>query len=130
MATRSYRAGAFLEAAGRIGVPVTVGSERGQALAWANPDGHLTLDFGAVGRSVGGIEAFAKRRPLAAVLAADDDGVELAAEAARALGLAHHPPAAVAATRDKLRMRERFAAAGLPSPRFERVPAAEDLRAL
>ena len=130
MTTRSYRAGAFLEAAGRLGVPVTVASERGQALAWANPDGHLTLDFGAVRPSVEAIEAFAKRRPLGAVLSADDDGVELAAEAARSLGLPQHTPEAVAATRNKLRMRERFAAAGLPTPRFEGVTSGEDVAAL
>ena len=47
MTTTTYRAQAFLEAAKRLDIPVTVGSERAQALAAVNPAGHLTLDFSA-----------------------------------------------------------------------------------
>ena len=130
MSTTTYRAGAFLDAARRIGIPVTVGSERAQALEWANPVGHLTLDITDARRSLPAIEDFARGCPVGAVLAADDDGAELAARAAHVLGLAHHPVTAVAATRDKHRMRERFAAAGLPTPRFERVSTADDTGAI
>src|SRR5439155_3193658 len=61
---------------------------------------------------------FSKAKPLAAVVAVDDAGTLLAASAAAALGIAHNPLDAVEAARDKARMRERFLAAGLPTPRF------------
>ncbi len=126
--TASYRAGAFLEAAGRLGVQVVVGSERPLALAAANPQGSLTLDPAAVGPAVRAVVEFAARHPIGAVVAADDDGVILAAAAAAALGLRHASVSAVAAARDKHRMREILAAAGIASPRFERVPIAGDPR--
>jgi len=126
MTVTSYRAGAFLDAARSLGVPVVVGSDREQALAPLHPDGHLTLDFADEPRAVSDIAAFAKARPLDAVIAADDDGVILAARAAEVLGLAHAPVAAVRAARSKLASRKTFARAGLPTPRFEAVPVMAD----
>ena len=126
MTTATYRAGAFLEAAARLGVPVVAGTERPQALAGLNPSAHLTLDFLALADSTRAIVSFAERRLLGAVIAADDEGVELAAMAASALGLTHNPVAAVATARSKRRTREAVSAAGLPSPRFRTVPLDED----
>ncbi len=123
MTTTSYRAAAFLRAAERLGVPVIVGSERAQVLAPETPEGHLTLEFRDPEGSARSIVERASRQPVGAVLAADDDGVELAALAAEALGLTHSPPAAVRAARDKHRMREVLRSAGLPGPRFARLPA-------
>jgi biotin carboxylase len=114
----SYRAGAFLDAARELGVSVTVASDRAQALAAMNPDGHLVLDFRDLEHAVRAIERFAGEHPLAAILAADDDGVVIAAEAAGRLGLRHAPRAAVEMARDKLRFRRRLEAAGVPSPAF------------
>ena len=126
MAATSYKAGAFLEAARRLGVAVTVGSDRPQALADMNPAGHLTLDFAAAEHAVREIEAFARRNPVHAVVAADDDGVGLAALAAEALGLAHHPPDAVQAAGNKRLTRERLRGAGLPTPWFECFALTDD----
>ena len=126
MTTATYRAGAFLEAAARVGVPVVVGTERAQVLAGLNPSAHLTLDFLALADSTRAIASFAERCPLGAVIAADDEGAVLAAMAASAVGLAHHPVAAVARARSKRRTREALAAAGLPSPRFQAVSLDED----
>jgi biotin carboxylase len=116
--TASYRAGAFIEAARRIGVAVTIGAEREQALAVANPAGHLTLDFLAPENTVRKIVDFNKEYPINAVIAADDDGVVIAAMAAKALGLPHDPVEAVIAARNKFLMREVLAKAGIPSPSF------------
>ncbi len=121
--TRSYRAGAFVDAARALGVPLTVASERPQALALVNPDAHLVLAAGDPARAADAIVAFAATHRLAAVIAADDDGVAIAGRAAATLGLPHHPPGAVRAARDKFRMREVLAAAGVPGPRFARVTA-------
>jgi biotin carboxylase len=120
MTTTTYRAQAFLEAARRLDVPVTVGSERPQALAAVNPAGHLALDFSAPEQAAHTISEFAKVYPISGVVAADDDGVILAAMASAALGLPHNPVAAVEAARDKSRMRQLLADAGIRSPHFWR----------
>ncbi|HLH25506.1 MAG TPA: ATP-grasp domain-containing protein [Chloroflexota bacterium] len=126
MATRTYRATAFLQAARRLGVAVVVGSERRQALARHAPGTTLALDLRHPDRAARQIAAFAAARPLAAVVGVDDDTTLVAAVAAEALGLPHNPVAAVRASRDKYVARQRFAAAGLPSPRFARVPLDAD----
>ena len=124
--TRTYRARDFMEAAYRLGVEVVVGSERQQAFAPLFPGGHLRLDFLRPGQAVRAIAAFSRSYPLDAVVAVDDEGTLLAATAAKALGLPHNPVAAVAATRDKYRLRRKMAATGLLSPRFERLSVADD----
>jgi len=129
MSTRTYRAHAFLEAAERLGVQVVVGSDQAQVLAAANPRGNLTLDFLDTGAASRKIVEFAGRSPIQAVIAADDDGVVLAATAAAALGLRHNPVEAVAAARDKHRMRQILAASGVPSPRFWCLSIDEDAQA-
>jgi biotin carboxylase/GNAT superfamily N-acetyltransferase len=53
-------------------------------------------------------------RPVAGVVAYDDQAVPVAARIAAALGLRGHPVAAADAARDKALMKERFRAAGLP----------------
>ena len=69
------------------------------------------------------------RHPLDAVVAVDDQGVVVAALAATRLGLAHNPPAAVAATRDKAAMRTALAAAGtVRQPAFLIVPGGPGAR--
>jgi biotin carboxylase len=130
MTTTTYRASAFLEAARSLGVPVVVGTDQPQALASLHPAGHLTLDFSDPARAAREIAAFAQQHALDAVLAADDEGAVLAAQAAEALGLAHAPVAAVRAARSKLASREAFARGGLPTPRFERFAIADDTEAV
>src|SRR5207302_5127251 len=116
--SRTYRTHDFMEAAGRLGIEVVVGSEHRPALAGLMQDRHLRLDFHDVGRSTARIVEYCGARPLAAVVAVDDSGTLLAASAADALGLPHTPVDAVRAARDKARMRERFLAAGLATPGF------------
>ena len=130
MTTTSYRAHAFLEAAGRLGIPVVVGSERAQALAVVNPAGHLTLDFKAPEVASRTIVEFANAYPIGGVVAADDDGVMLAAMASAALGLPHNPVEGVAAARNKYRMRQILAETGLRSPRFWSFPIDQDPTAM
>ena len=54
----------------------------------------------------------------AAVVAADDSGVVIAARAAELLGLPHNPVAAAAATRDKLLMRDALRSGGVSQPEY------------
>jgi biotin carboxylase len=116
--TRTYRTHDFMAAAARLDVEVVVGSEHRPALAGLMEGRHLRLDFDEVAGSTARIVAFAQTYPLAAIVAVDDAGTLLAAAAAEALGLPHNPVEAVDAARDKARMRERFADAGLLTPRF------------
>jgi formate-dependent phosphoribosylglycinamide formyltransferase (GAR transformylase) len=130
MTTTTYRAQAFLDAARRLNVPVTVGSERSQALAAVNPSGHLMLNFSAPEEATHTIVQFAKAYPIGGVAAADDDGVILAAMASSALGLTHNPVEAVAAARNKYRMRQILSDVGIPCPRFWRFCIDDDPAAM
>ena len=121
MTTITYRARAFLEAATRLSVPVVVGTDERQVLEAANPGGNLTLNFVEPERATHAIVEFARQYPIRAVVAADDDGVILAAMASQALGLSSNSVEAARAARNKSRLREVLAEAGLPSPPFHRV---------
>ena len=121
----SYRAQAFVAAARRMDVEITVGSNHSSTLADLAPDATITLGAGDVGRAVATIRRFAEEYPLAAVVAAEDDFAPVAAEASRALGLRCHGPEAVRYARNKALMRERLAVAGERSPWFH-VESIED----
>jgi biotin carboxylase len=122
----TYRTSDFVEAAGRLGVAVVIGTDRRPALAELMPERPLVLDFRRVEGSVERIVADAAERPYAAIVPVDDTGTLVAAGAAARLGLPHNPPEAVAASRDKARSRDAFAAAGLPTPRHRVFDAAAD----
>jgi biotin carboxylase len=124
--SRTYRTHDFMEAAGRLGVDVVVGSEHRPALAGLMQDRHLRLDFHHIERSTARIVEYARQHSLSAVVAVDDSGTVLAASAAQALDLPHNPVAAVDAARDKARMRERFKAADLPTPGFKVLSLDQD----
>ncbi|GIX46672.1 MAG: phosphoribosylglycinamide synthetase [Candidatus Tectimicrobiota bacterium] len=126
MTTRTYKSHDFLEAARRLGAEVVVGTEREQALAALTPGTTLALDFLQPQAATAAIVAFARQFPLTAVVGVDDDTVPLAAMAAAALGLPHNPAEAVLATRNKYQLRQRLAAAGLPTPHFACFPLTAD----
>jgi biotin carboxylase len=86
----------------------------------------LTLDFGRPAAAAEAVARFARARPIAAVVGADDETAPLAAIIADRLELPHDPVDGLLATRDKLRQRERLAAAGLPVPRFSLCRLGED----
>jgi biotin carboxylase len=116
--TATYRAADFVAAARVLGAEVVVASERRQALANSMDDRAVVVPLDDVDAGVAAITALHARAPVDAVVAVDDQGVVVAARAAAELGLVHNPPEAVAATRDKARMRAALAAAGVPQPRF------------
>jgi len=122
----TYRADAFLAAARRLSLDVTVGSNHRQTLASNIPGSTLVLSVAAVDRAVATIVRFASDYSLAAIVAAEDDFAHVAAAASEALGLTHHSPDAVRSVRNKAVMRERMAAAGLPSPWFKIAPLHSD----
>ncbi len=121
----TYRATELLAAARRAGTEVVTASDDPQVFAEGHPERHLELDFDEPSRAAARIVAFSNDWPLDAVLALDDAALESAALANEALGLRHSPPAAVAATRDKARLRTLLDAREIDQPDFE-VLAPED----
>jgi biotin carboxylase len=117
--TRTYRTADFMSAARSLGIEVAIGSEQRSALAGLMRDRMLGVTFEDVERAVAAIARFAASHPLDAIVAVDDTGTVVAAAASAALGLAGNSVDAVRASRDKGRARERFAAAGLLTPRFQ-----------
>lgn len=121
--TRTYRASAFLDAARRMGLEVVVGSNEGSSLGHLMEGRQLVLDLDRPERAAEEAAAFAAERPLDAVLGVDEAAVLAAAAIAERLGLRHSPAAAVAATRDKRRMRALLDASGVAQPAWEAVEA-------
>ena len=115
-----------MEAARRIGVDLTVASERPSTLEAANPAALITLDFGNPPHAAAEAYAFARNHPIAAVVGVDDDTAILAALIAERLTLRGNPVHAAEAARDKHAQRRRLAEAGIPIPRFVRNPLAAD----
>jgi biotin carboxylase len=115
---RTYRAADFLLAAARMGLDLMIGSDGALPLGSrpvlpvnpADPDHSASLITARCG-------------PVAAVVAADTPMLELAAAVSARLGLPHNPAEAVRNAADKARQRQRWAAAGIPQPRFEIIPA-------
>jgi biotin carboxylase len=115
LTARTYRAGPFLEAAQRLDIEVVKGIDMVEPLAeyWHVP---LGIDFRDPEGAVESIVAYAKNRPLGAIVSVDDSGSFIAAEASQALGLPHNSPEAAVAARDKYVMRQLLAQAGVQAP--------------
>ncbi len=116
--TTTYRAEAFVEAAWRLGIALTVVSEEDSAFAAREPERVLTVDFRSLEEVRGLARAFAHHTRVDATFGVDDGTAIAAAAAAEALGLPHNPLSAVQAAGDKYRQRERLSAAGVPVPRY------------
>ena len=120
MPTQTYRASAFLKAAAELGLEVVVGTEQEQVLAHLNPAGYLAVDFHELEGATDKIVAYAQDNPLQAIIAAEDDGVLLAAMASDALALKHNSLLAVRSARNKYQTRKVLSAAGMRTPEFQR----------
>jgi biotin carboxylase len=124
--TTTYRTEDFVEAALRLGVDLVIASEEPSTLAGAFPDHLLAVPFTDPAAAATAMRRYAERRPLHAVVPVDDATVVAGAAIAEALGLRTNPVPAAQATRNKLTMRERLAAAGVRGPDFVSVPLSED----
>ena len=116
--TTTYRATAFVEAARRLELDLTVASDQANVFAAGEPEGLATFDFARPEIAAEQARAFAARHPVRAVVGVDDDTVVVAAGIAAALGLPHNPVEAVRAARDKHRQRVLHAQAGVSVPGF------------
>lgn len=128
--TETYRADAFMSAAAALDVEVVVATEQTPPLATEMEDRLVAVDLERPEASAARIAALAERSPVDAVVGVDDQGVLTAAHAGDLLGLAHNPPDAVAATRDKVAMRSILRSWGVPQPAFGVATPSTDVAAL
>src|SRR2546425_10394010 len=124
--TTTYRTQAFVDAATKLGVDLVCASERPSTLEERAPDNLITVDFADPDGAAETLARFARRRPIDAVVAVDDLTTVVAAAVAARLGLRSNPVAAATAARNKHEMRRRLGAAGVPAPRFRRLPLSAD----
>jgi biotin carboxylase len=127
--TSTYRTEDFMEAAGRLDVDLVVASEKPNVMAGEFPDHLLTLPFDDPAAAARAVSEYARERPIHAVVPVDDGTTLVGAAIAERLGLRCNSTGAVAAARNKLCLRERLAAAGLPGPAFTAFAVTEDARA-
>jgi biotin carboxylase len=122
--TTSYRTDDFLAAARRLGVDVLVASNRCKKLAalWSESEAArpelppVPVDFHHAETAARRVIEASGETPFGGIVAVGEPEVVVASLVGQALGLPAVPPAAAAAARDKLRMREALAKAGVPQP--------------
>ena len=112
----TYRANDFLDAAAALGLELIVGCDEPPVLLGKGASVQIRLDDpDAAAEAIVAIDAVT---PLDAVVAVDDQGTLAAARASARLGLFANDPEAVAAARDKFRMRTLLSKAEVSQPAF------------
>src|SRR2546427_3036743 len=125
--TATYRTTAFVEAARRLGVDVTVASEQPSTFEQAQPERLLTLPFPNPQLAAQEAARFAQQHPIAGVVGVDDDTAVVAAAIAARLQLKGNPVPAALAARDKHLQRAELARHAVPLPQFELHELGDDL---
>ena len=124
-ATTGYQTRAFAEAAERLEYDLALATDRCHVLDDPWGDHAIPLRFEDPEQAA---EALAHETGLHGIVAVGDRPAYLAALAASRLGLRYNSPEAVLASRNKFAARERFRAAGLLVPEFNRVAIADGLQ--
>ena len=124
--SQTYRAKEFLDAATRLGVDVVSASDTVQAMAASSPGRFLVLPLQDPKAAARIVDRFAKKTPIDAIIAVDDESALTAAYAAEQLGIAKNPPSAIEATRDKAKMRRLLSKADISQPGFAIVEASDN----
>ena len=127
--TTGYQIRVFADAARRLGVELTLATDRCHVMEDPWGDRAVAVKFGEGPESAESLAALARQR-FDGVVAVGDKPAMLAAQAAEMFGLPFHPAAAAHICGDKFLSRERFRAAGMRVPSFFRAPFGEDARAL
>ena len=107
-----------MDAAHKLKLDVVVGSKRAAMLEDLGDAAFLPLNMHDLEEAVRSVLEFARTTPIDVVVGVDDHTTVVAAVISAALGLPHNPVTAVAAARNKHRMRELLHEQGLPVPRF------------
>lgn len=121
-ATTGYQTRVFAEAAERLGFHLALATDRCHVLDDPWGDHALALRFED---PEGAARTIAAEIQVDGIVAAGDRPAYIASLAAQLMGIPYNSPDSVAACRSKFLARERFRAAGLPAPQFQRVVLAE-----
>ncbi len=124
--TTGYQIRVFAEAARRLGVDLTLATDRCHILDDPWGDSAIAVKFDRPAESVDVLRSMR----FDAVAAVGDRPALLAAEAAEVFGAPFHPPAAARACSDKFLARSLYQAAGMRVPAFYRALLTEDPHAL
>ncbi|HEX5131429.1 MAG TPA: ATP-grasp domain-containing protein [Candidatus Krumholzibacteria bacterium] len=122
VSTSTYRADAFVRAAKRLPVDLSIASENPSSLSHLDPVSLPAFDFSNPVEAAYHARIFAAAHPVDAVIGVDDASTLAAATIAEALDLPHNAPDAVRAALNKYLGRERMRAAGVPVPDYRLVP--------
>jgi len=125
-ATTGYQIRVFADAARRLGVEVTLATDRCHVMEDPWGDRAIAVKFDRIAESLDALHGLS----VDGVAAVGDLPAMLAAEAARMLGVPFHPPPAARACHDKHLARALYQAAKLRVPRFFKASIQEDPRAL
>lgn len=127
--TTGYQIRVFAEAARRLGVELTLATDRCHVMDDPWGDNAIAVKFGDGEESAESLAPLTHER-FHGVAAVGDKPAVLAAKAAEMLSLPFHPSAAAQACGDKFLARQVFQAAGMRVPSFVRAAFDEDPRAL
>jgi biotin carboxylase len=125
-ATTGYQIRVFADAARRLGVDVTLATDRCHILDDPWGDRAIAVKFDQIEESLKALRGLR----VDGVAAVGDRPAVLAAAAAEMLGVAFHPLAAALTCHDKHLSRQRFQAAGMRVPAFFRAGLTDDPAAL
>ena len=125
-ATTGYQIRVFADAAQRLGMDLTLATDRCPVLDDPWGDRALPVRFDRIAESVDTLRGLR----FDGIAAVGDRPAVLAAEAAAALGIPFHPPAAARACHDKYAARQLYQAAGMLVPWFMRAALDSDPQAL
>ena len=117
-----YQTRAFDAAARKLGVELVFITDRCHQLDDPWNDRAVPVRFEAPEEAAYAVMQAQAGQSVEGVLALGDRPTVAAAYAARGLGIPHNHPASVEACRSKMRLREVFRDAGLPTPWFRSVP--------
>jgi biotin carboxylase len=124
--TSTYRAEAFVRAAKRLPVELSIASEVPSALSHLHPVELPSFDFTDPAAIAAFIATFAADHPIDAVVAVDDQATLAAAMIAESLGIPGHSRDAAYAALNKHRTRVLLEQHHVPSPRYRLVAVDAD----
>ncbi len=121
-ATTGYQTRAFADAAERLGYELVLATDRCHVLDDPWGDRAIALRFED---PPGAADVLAAQTRVDGIVAVGDRPAYIAALAAERMGIRYNSPDSVAASRNKFLARERFRAAGLLVPNYQRIALAE-----
>ncbi|WP_447971038.1 ATP-grasp domain-containing protein [Nitrospira sp. M1] len=124
----SYRGEAFLEAASKVGVSLTIAGDAPPEFLEQSLENFLFLDLHNPSAAISAVMTYAKDSPIDVVLGVNDQTAVLASILSKALGLSANSIDSVQAASNKHTMRRLLQKEGLPCPNFmvvslDEVPA-------